>query len=99
MRTEHSEEPSTPSHTSKFSLVTINHCTHDHYAARFLFPGRSWAASTTEGLLVYSLDNDWLFDPLDLDFSNTPSAVKQKLKEKDYVTGNKCKSFAITLSH
>lgn len=53
-----------------------------------LFPGRSWAASTSEGLLVYSLDTDWLFDPLDLDFSNTPSAVKQKLKEKDYVTGN-----------
>lgn len=48
--------------------------------------GRSWAASTSEGLLVYSLDTDWLFDPLDLDFSNTPSAVKQKLKEKDYAT-------------
>ncbi|XP_045109366.1 periodic tryptophan protein 2 homolog [Portunus trituberculatus] len=48
--------------------------------------GRSWAASTTEGLLVYSLDNNWLFDPLDLDFSNTPSAIKQKLKEKDYST-------------
>ncbi|MPC13856.1 Periodic tryptophan protein 2 [Portunus trituberculatus] len=50
--------------------------------------GRSWAASTTEGLLVYSLDNNWLFDPLDLDFSNTPSAIKQKLKEKDYSTVN-----------
>lgn len=48
--------------------------------------GRSWAASTSEGLLVYSLDTDWLFDPLDLDFSNTPSAVKQRLKEKDYST-------------
>ncbi|KAG0702293.1 Periodic tryptophan protein 2 [Chionoecetes opilio] len=50
--------------------------------------GRSWAASTSEGLLVYSLDTDWLFDPLDLDFSNTPSAVKQKIKEKDYSTVN-----------
>ncbi|KAG0721262.1 Periodic tryptophan protein 2 [Chionoecetes opilio] len=44
--------------------------------------GRSWAASTSEGLLVYSLDTDWLFDPLDLDFSNTPSAVKQRLKKR-----------------
>ncbi|KAG7166996.1 Periodic tryptophan protein 2-like [Homarus americanus] len=48
--------------------------------------GRSWAASSSEGLLVYSLDNDWLFDPLNLDVSNTPSAVKNKLKEKDYST-------------
>nr|XP_053626485.1 LOW QUALITY PROTEIN: periodic tryptophan protein 2 homolog [Cherax quadricarinatus] len=47
--------------------------------------GRSWAASSSEGLLVYSLDNDWLFDPLSLDISNTPSAIKQKLKEKDYM--------------
>ncbi|XP_071547868.1 periodic tryptophan protein 2 homolog [Panulirus ornatus] len=48
--------------------------------------GRSWAASSSEGLLVYSLDSDWLFDPLNLDISNTPSAVKQKLKEEDYTT-------------
>lgn len=47
--------------------------------------GRSWAASSSEGLVVYSLDNDWLFDPLSLDISNTPSAIKQKLKEKDYM--------------
>lgn len=48
--------------------------------------GRSWAACTSEGLLVYSLDTDWLFDPLNLDVSNTPSAVKHKLKEEDYST-------------
>lgn len=49
--------------------------------------GRSWAASTSEGLLIYSLDTTWLFDPLDLDVANTPSAVKQKLKENEYATG------------
>ncbi|XP_045614964.2 periodic tryptophan protein 2 homolog [Procambarus clarkii] len=48
--------------------------------------GQSWAASSSEGLLVYSLDRDWLFDPLNLDVSNTPSAIKKKLKEGDYIT-------------
>ncbi|XP_068210032.1 periodic tryptophan protein 2 homolog [Palaemon carinicauda] len=48
--------------------------------------GRSWAASSSEGLLVYSLDDDLLFDPLGLDFTSTPAGVKQKLKEKEYTT-------------
>ncbi|CAL4106663.1 unnamed protein product, partial [Meganyctiphanes norvegica] len=47
---------------------------------------RSWACCSSEGLLVYSLDNDWLFDPLQLDITNTPSAVKQKLHKKEYST-------------
>ncbi|XP_066947733.1 periodic tryptophan protein 2 homolog [Macrobrachium rosenbergii] len=46
--------------------------------------GRSWAAGSSEGLLIYSLDNDLLFDPFYLDVSSTPAAVKQKLKEKEY---------------
>ncbi|XP_076066319.1 periodic tryptophan protein 2 homolog isoform X2 [Oratosquilla oratoria] len=48
--------------------------------------GQSWAACSSEGLLVYSLDNDWLFDPLYLDIANNPTAVRQKLKEKSYST-------------
>jgi len=48
--------------------------------------GRSWICCSSEGLLVYSLDNDWLFDPLQLDITNTPSAVKQKLHKKEYST-------------
>ncbi|KAK4290610.1 hypothetical protein Pmani_036500 [Petrolisthes manimaculis] len=48
--------------------------------------GRCWASSTSEGLLIYSLDTTWLFDPLDLDISNTPSAIKQKLNKMEYST-------------
>ncbi|KAK7082129.1 U3 snoRNP protein [Halocaridina rubra] len=46
--------------------------------------GRSWAATSSEGLLIYSLDDDDLFDPIFLDVSNTPSAVRQKLKQREY---------------
>ncbi|MCL4119825.1 UNVERIFIED_CONTAM: hypothetical protein GTU68_053217, partial [Idotea baltica] len=48
--------------------------------------GVSWAACTTEGLLIYSLDDDWLFDPLQLEENNTPEAVRRKLKNKSYST-------------
>ncbi|XP_054706940.1 periodic tryptophan protein 2 homolog [Uloborus diversus] len=38
--------------------------------------GRSWAATTTEGLLVYSLDSTLVFDPFDLDIETTPQNIK-----------------------
>lgn len=34
--------------------------------------GRSWAAATTEGVLVYSIDENFIFDPTDLDIDVTP---------------------------
>ncbi|WEW56157.1 U3 snoRNP protein [Emydomyces testavorans] len=36
---------------------------------------RSFCASSTEGLLVYSLDTDLVFDPFDLDISITPDTI------------------------
>ncbi|KAF8253141.1 WD40 repeat-like protein [Wilcoxina mikolae CBS 423.85] len=48
--------------------------------------GRSFAAATTEGLLIYSLDNTMLFDPFDLDVDVTPATTLYALKEeKDYL--------------
>ncbi|KAM5441587.1 U3 snoRNP protein [Microsporum ferrugineum] len=37
--------------------------------------GRSFCAASTEGLLIYSLDNDMVFDPFDLDISITPDSI------------------------
>ncbi|KAK2748503.1 hypothetical protein FQN57_000636 [Myotisia sp. PD_48] len=37
--------------------------------------GRSFCAASTEGLLVYSIDNDMVFDPFDLDVSITPDSI------------------------
>lgn len=38
--------------------------------------GRSWAAATTEGVLVYSMDDNFIFDPTDLDIDVTPEVTK-----------------------
>ncbi|KAF4399740.1 hypothetical protein G4B88_022823 [Cannabis sativa] len=43
--------------------------------------GRSFAASTTEGVLVYSIDDTFIFDPTDLDIDVTPEAVEAALNE------------------
>ena len=40
---------------------------------------RSWAACTTEGLLIYSLDSSLIFDPFDLDIEITPKTIKETL--------------------
>ncbi|PIA65537.1 hypothetical protein AQUCO_00100792v1 [Aquilegia coerulea] len=43
--------------------------------------GRSWAAATTEGVLIYSIDESFVFDPTDLDMDVTPEAVDAALSE------------------
>ncbi|KAF6723948.1 Periodic tryptophan-like protein 2 [Oryzias melastigma] len=47
---------------------------------RFSPTGRSWAATTTEGLLVYSLDGSMVFDPYDLDLDVTPASIRKQLR-------------------
>ncbi|CAL1405489.1 unnamed protein product [Linum trigynum] len=48
---------------------------------RIAHTGRSFAAATTEGVLVYSVDESFIFDPTDLDIDVTPEAVNQALIE------------------
>ncbi|KAK2651515.1 hypothetical protein Ddye_011371 [Dipteronia dyeriana] len=43
--------------------------------------GRSFSAAMTEGVLVYSIDKSFIFDPSDLDIDVTPEAVDAALKE------------------
>ncbi|RWV99034.1 hypothetical protein GW17_00038086 [Ensete ventricosum] len=43
--------------------------------------GRSWAAATTEGVLIYSIDESFVFDPTDLDVDVTPAAVDEALEK------------------
>ena len=42
---------------------------------RFAPDGRSWAAASTEGLLVYAVDDALQFDPTGLELETTPAAV------------------------
>lgn len=46
--------------------------------------GRSWAATSTEGLLLYSLDSGLIFDPFELDIDVTPSNIRKTLGQKEY---------------
>ncbi|XP_061483500.1 periodic tryptophan protein 2 homolog [Rhineura floridana] len=46
--------------------------------------GRSWAATTTEGLLIYCLDSSLVFDPYDLEIDITPSNIRKVLFQKEY---------------
>ncbi|XP_014251335.1 periodic tryptophan protein 2 homolog [Cimex lectularius] len=45
---------------------------------------QSWAAVTTEGLLIYSLDGGQLFDPYQLEESITPDSVREARLNKNY---------------
>ncbi|XP_013867463.1 PWP2 small subunit processome component [Austrofundulus limnaeus] len=53
---------------------------------RFSPTGRSWAATTTEGLLVYSLDSSLVFDPYDLDLDVTPTSIRKQLRLQQWVS-------------
>ena len=47
--------------------------------------GRAFCAASTEGLLIYSLDTTFQFDPFDLDIDVTPSTTLETLARKDYL--------------
>ncbi|GAA6002235.1 snoRNA-binding rRNA-processing protein PWP2 [Rhodotorula paludigena] len=51
-------------------------------SVRFSPTGRSWAAASTEGLLIYSLDDSLTFDPFELDVDITPSSILETLQEE-----------------
>ena len=46
----------------------------------FSSTGREWAAVSNEGLHVYSLDDDMIFDPISLTEEITPGAVRSNLR-------------------
>ena len=58
--------------------------------------GRSWSAATTEGLVIYSLDDFVGFDPLDLEIEITPETIQESLSDKNY---SKALSMALRLNH
>lgn len=54
------------------------------FSSLLIVPGRCWAATTTEGLLIYSLDAQMLFDPFELDTSVTPARIRAALRQRDF---------------
>lgn len=47
--------------------------------------GRAFAAATTEGLLLYSLDKELVFDPYELDIDVTPATILSALQRQEYL--------------
>lgn len=47
--------------------------------------GRAFAAITGEGLLIYSLDETLVFDPLELDLELTPEAIQDALSRSEHL--------------
>lgn len=54
------------------------------FSVKFSPTGLSYAAATTEGLLVYSLDRGVVFDPLNLSIEVTPKAARDCIVNQDY---------------
>ncbi|KAI8898667.1 WD40-repeat-containing domain protein [Globomyces pollinis-pini] len=54
------------------------------HSVKFSPTGRSWAAATTQGLLIYSVDDTIHFDPFDLDMDVNPKAVLSFLTHREY---------------
>ncbi|OZJ06598.1 hypothetical protein BZG36_00413 [Bifiguratus adelaidae] len=52
---------------------------------RFSPTGRAFAAASTEGLIIYSLDEGLRFDPFDLEIDITPDSVLETLAAKEYL--------------
>ena len=52
---------------------------------RFSPTGRAWAAASTEGLLIYSIDDTMAFDPFDLDIDLTPQSLLGVLSKREYL--------------
>ena len=51
---------------------------------QFAPTGREFAATTTEGLLMFSLDSQQLFDPFELELDVTPMSTRSCLLQNDY---------------
>jgi len=50
----------------------------------FSSTGREWAAVSNEGLHIYSLDDDMIFDPISLTEEITPGAVQSNLRSGNH---------------
>ena len=46
--------------------------------------GRAWSAATTEGLLIFSLDDSLTFRPEFLDVDVTPECIKELIQENNH---------------
>lgn len=51
---------------------------------KFSPSGQQWTAATSEGLMIYSLDRGFIFDPYQMSIEVTPKAARHFIKENEY---------------
>ena len=56
------------------------------FSLLLFFSGRAFAAASSSGLLIYSLDQTLMFDPFHLDEDITPISIRRVLAEPSYAT-------------
>ncbi|EHS64116.1 hypothetical protein PGTUg99_020787 [Puccinia graminis f. sp. tritici] len=54
-------------------------------SVKFSPTGRSWGAASTDGLLLYSLDDTIHFDPFELTIEITPTSIQQTVEKSEYL--------------
>ncbi|EGG06958.1 uncharacterized protein MELLADRAFT_35901 [Melampsora larici-populina 98AG31] len=54
-------------------------------AVKFSPTGRTWGAASTDGLLLYSLDETVHFDPFDLSLEITPQSILESVRCKEFL--------------
>ncbi|PLW11233.1 hypothetical protein PCANC_10423 [Puccinia coronata f. sp. avenae] len=54
-------------------------------SVRFSPTGRCWGAASTDGLLLYSLDDTIHFDPFELTLEITPASITQTVEKSEYL--------------
>ncbi|KAI4482008.1 hypothetical protein M0804_009027 [Polistes exclamans] len=54
------------------------------YSLQFCPTGQAWGAATTEGLLIYSLNAGYMFDPFQLEIGITPLTTKEAISKQEY---------------
>jgi periodic tryptophan protein 2 len=50
----------------------------------FANTGREFSVVSGEGLLIYRLDHDFIFDPISMNEAITPASIEQKLSSREY---------------
>jgi len=68
-------------------LLFYKYIIFNYFIIWFCKIGQAWAAATTEGLLIYSLDVGLVFDPFQLELGVTPDTVKETLEKCEYAKG------------
>ncbi|KAI4500100.1 hypothetical protein M0802_004970 [Mischocyttarus mexicanus] len=54
------------------------------YSLQFSPTGQAWGVATTEGLMIYSLNTEFMFDPFQLEIGITPETTKEALTKLNY---------------